>query len=204
MTKKESRHLLDMLAEVPDKRNPRGKRHPLPAILGLSVVAMMCGYHSYSAIAEWGSTYPPELAVTLGFTHQKTPCASTLHYCFKKLDISALEKTLSEWAAEVFATIDIEDKDTVAIDGKTLCGSLTQDAQITHLLSVVTHQLGITLTQRPVSDKTNEIPITSRILEAFDVAGKVVTTNALFTQRKFCQDLCDADQGYLVLRVFCY
>ena len=69
-----------------------------------------------------------------------------------------------------------DDENAVAIDGKTLCGSLTQDAQITHLLSVVTHQLGITLTQRPVSDKTNEIPIASRILEAFDVAGKVVTT----------------------------
>ena len=44
-----------MLAEAPDKRNPRGKRHPLSTILGLSVVAMMCGYHSYSAIAEWGT-----------------------------------------------------------------------------------------------------------------------------------------------------
>lgn len=30
---------------------------------------MMCGYHSYSAIAEWGRTYPPELAVALRFTH---------------------------------------------------------------------------------------------------------------------------------------
>ena len=93
----------------------------------------------------------------------------------------------------MFAAIDAANKDAVAIDGKTLCGSLTQDAQITHLLSVVTHQLGMTLTQRPVSDKTNEIPIASRILTAFDIAGKVVTTDALLTQRKFCQDLCDAD-----------
>jgi len=52
MTKKASHHLLDMLAEVPDKRNLQGNRHPLPAILGLSVVAMMCGYCSYGAIAE--------------------------------------------------------------------------------------------------------------------------------------------------------
>jgi hypothetical protein len=193
MTEKDSRHGLNRLAEVPDKRNPRGKRHPLPAILGLSVIAMMCGYHSYSAIAQWGRTYPPEFAVALGFTHPKTPCASTLHYCFTDLDIVALEKTLSEWAADVLAATQEDDKNAVAIDGKTLCGSRTQDAQITQLLSVVTHQLGITLTQRPVSNKTNEIPIASRILEAFDVAGKVVTTDALLTQRSFCQDLCDAD-----------
>ena len=80
MTKTKSRHGLDILAEVPDLRKPRGKRHPLSAILGLAVVAMLCGYRSYSAIAQWGRTYPPQLAVALGFTHPKTPCASTFHY----------------------------------------------------------------------------------------------------------------------------
>lgn len=43
MTKTMSRHLLDILAEVPDFRNNRGKRHPLSAILGLAVIAMRCG-----------------------------------------------------------------------------------------------------------------------------------------------------------------
>ena len=46
MTKTKSRHLLDMLAEVPDSHKARGPRHPLPAILGLAVVAMLCGYRS--------------------------------------------------------------------------------------------------------------------------------------------------------------
>ena len=65
-------------------------------------------------------------------------------------------------------------------------------------MSVVSHQLGITLTQRPVSKKTNEIPVATQILEAFDVAGKVVTTDALLTQRTFCQNLCDADADYVM------
>ncbi len=120
MTKTKSRHGLDMLAEVPDLRKPRGKRHPLSAILGLAVVAMLCGYRSYSAIAQWGRTYPPQLAVALGFTHPKTPCASTFHYCFKTIDTVALEKTLSEWAAGVLEDLPDEvDKAAVAMDGKT-------------------------------------------------------------------------------------
>ena len=41
MKNSKSRHFLDMLAEVPDRLNTRGKRHPLSAILGLSVVAMI-------------------------------------------------------------------------------------------------------------------------------------------------------------------
>lgn len=199
MTKTKSRHLLDMLAEVPDSRKARGKRYSLPAILGLAVVAMLCGYRSYSAIAEWGRTYHPDLAKALGFTDTKTPCASTLHYCFKDLDIDALEETLSEWASGVLEALPDEiDKEAVAMDGKALCGSAKQGADTTHLLSVVSHQLGITLTQRPVSEKTNEIPVATQILQAFDVAGKVVTTDALLTQRSICQDLCDADADYVM------
>ena len=48
------------------------------------------------------------------------------------------------------------------------------------------------------TDKTSEIPIATRILEAFEVAGKVVATDALLTQRRFCQDLCDADADYVM------
>ena len=199
MTKKVSRHLLDILAEVEDRRKPQGKRHPLSAILGLAVIAMMCGYRSYSAIAEWGRAYPPELAVALGFTRTKTPCASTLHYCFKDLNVNALEKTLNKWATDVLAELPNEvDKAAVAIDGKTLCGSAKQEAHIQHLLSVVSHELGVTLVQCPVSEKTNEIPVAKQILKALDVAGKVVTADALLTQRSFCQDLCDADADYVL------
>ncbi len=43
MTKPKSRHLLDMLAEVSDSRKARGKQHPLSAILGLAVGAMLAG-----------------------------------------------------------------------------------------------------------------------------------------------------------------
>ena len=102
MTKTTSRHLLDILAEVPDSRNNRGKRHPLSAILGLAVIAMMCGSRSYAAIAQWGRTYQQIFPKALGFRRRKTPCASTLHYVFKDLDATALENKLTQWAITVF------------------------------------------------------------------------------------------------------
>lgn len=43
--------LLEELARIPDPRNRRGTRHPLPAILGLTVLAMLTGCKSYTAIA---------------------------------------------------------------------------------------------------------------------------------------------------------
>ena len=79
MTKTVSRHLIDILAEVPDPRNAKGKQHPLSAILALSVIAIMCGYRSYSTIAAWGRIYAPALVKALGFNHATPPCAAPLH-----------------------------------------------------------------------------------------------------------------------------
>ena len=81
MTKTTSRHLLNILAEVPDFRNNRGKRHPLSAILGLAVIAMMCGYRSYTAIAEWGRTYHPDHACTFETLHHEAEAHTDTFSC---------------------------------------------------------------------------------------------------------------------------
>ena len=199
MTKTKSRHLMDILAEVPDPRNAKGKRHPLCAILALAVIALMCGYRSYSAIAEWGRTYGSDLVKALGFTRAKTPCAATLHNLFKKLDIAQLEAVLSQWGVETLESHPVACPPlAVAIDGKLLRGSAKQQATVSHLLSVVSHQLGVTLAQKAVDTQTNEIPISTEILSAFDVKGMIVTTDALLTQRHFCKTVCALDADYVV------
>ncbi len=71
-------------------------------------------------------------------------------------------------------------------------------AAISHLLSVVSHELGGTLTQQTVSNKTNEIPISTEILQNFDVRDKVITTDALLTQKSFCQEIVERDGDYVL------
>jgi hypothetical protein len=79
------RPLIEVFAEIPDFRKPRGKRHPLSAIFALAYCAMLCGYRSYSAMAEWGRNNGVRLAHALGFTHD-TPCAATLHTIFRHVN----------------------------------------------------------------------------------------------------------------------
>lgn len=199
MIQTQSGALLEILAQVPDPRKAKGKRHPLSAILGLAVLAIMCGYRSYSTIAEWGRTYSSTLVKALGFTHAKTPCAATLHNLFKRLDIAKLEQVLTQWTTETLQSHpQVTDRMALAIDGKTLRGSAKQNATVSHLLSVVSHQLGVTIAQKAVDTKTNEIPISTEILSAFDIKDKIVTTDALLTQRDFCAKVCALDGDYVV------
>ena len=201
MTRKPSGfHLLDMLAEVPNPRKEKGLRHPLKAMLGLTVIGLMSGQNSYTAIATWGRTQP-QLAKALEFRHPKTPCAATFHNLYKKLDVVRLEQTLTKWVQAKFESIPGLSTSrltaVVSMDGKSLRGSSAEETYRTHLLAVVSHELGIPLAQCAVSEKTTEgFPISRQLLKAFDVGEKVVTTDALLTQRRFCQGVLAADADY--------
>lgn len=197
----QSRPLIEVFADIPDFRQSKGKRHPLSAILSLACCAMLCGYRSYSAIAEWGRNYGTPIAQALGFIHQ-TPCAATLHTIFRQLDHEVLEAKLGAWADEVMTSVPAADaapEEAMAVDGKTLRGSKKQGAPGTHLLSVVGHRLGLTLTQQAVDDKTNEIKAIETVLEQIVLTGRILTMDALLTQRQVAQTIVDNGGDYVMI-----
>jgi DDE_Tnp_1-associated len=112
------RSLLEAFAAVPDPRRPRGRRHPLPALLALSTAAMLSGARSLYAIAQWGRLQPPAVVHALGFTRDRTPTVSTLYLVFKHLDVPAFEAALARWAQAGLGGR----WEAVALDGKALRG----------------------------------------------------------------------------------
>jgi hypothetical protein len=185
--------LLTVLAEVPDPRGRRGKRHPLTAILAMAVAAALCGAKSYAAIAEWGRNYGPAFAQALGFTRLKTPCAACLFLLFRRLDRPALEAALARWAEAVLAALPPQagELEAVAIDGKTLRGAKKQGALDVHLLSVLSHRLGLTVGQAAVADHTNEIGGMPAVLAALILEGRVVTADAMHCQRETARTIVE-------------
>jgi hypothetical protein len=195
------RPLIEVFADIPDFRKSRGKRHPLPAILALSCSAMLCGCRGYGAIAEWGRNYGTRIANALGFTH-KPPCAATLFTIFGHLDHEAFEARVGAWANSVVAQTSATPEapeEAMAVDGKTLRGSKKQGAPGTHLLSVLSHRLGLTLTQQAVDAKTNEIKAIETVLEQIVLQGRVLTMDALLTQRQVAQTIVDKGGDYVMI-----
>ncbi len=193
------RPLMDVLAEIDDPRAASGKRHSLAALLALVCVATLCGYRSYSAMAEWGRNYGVGLMAALGFTHPTPPCAATLHRVLRRLDRRQVEAALGAWAEEVLAATPAPAPEAFAIDGKRLRGSHKQGAAGTHLLSALSHRLGLTVAQDAVDDKTNEITAVQTILRGMVLEGRVITVDALLTQRAVAQTIVDRGGDYVMV-----
>ena len=193
--------LIDVLAEIPDVRHARGKRHPLPSILALICVAVLCGYRSYSAIAQWARIYPRDLVEALGLTHPTAPCPATLCNILRQVDQEQIEAKLGEWAESVLACLPpaSSDDEAVALDGKTLRGSQRQGALNVHVLSALSHRLGLTLGQQAVDAKTNEITHVVPLLRSLVLDGRIFTMDALLTQRTVAQTIVEGGGDYVML-----
>ena len=189
------------LQQVPDPRDPRGLRHPLPAVLALVCCGLLCGARHLTAIAEWGRHHSPELIAALGFTRARTPAGSTLHYLLQDLDWTALEAQLRQWVAAVEVHLGAEApqhrEEALALDGKTMRGALKLDAQVTATVTALGHRLGLTAGATEV-EGGDEIAAVERLLQNLVLAGKVVTVDALHTQRKTARIIGERGGHYVM------
>src|SRR5512135_586059 len=61
-----SQYLLDLLAQVPDPRKRRGRRHALAGLLAAGIAAVIAGSRSFAAIGQWAADAGPEALAVLG------------------------------------------------------------------------------------------------------------------------------------------
>jgi hypothetical protein len=112
-------------------------------------------------MADWGRCDGQKRGRAVGFPRAKSPGAATLDHVLRPRASPLVAATLSAWAERVLTALPPApgEPEALAIDGKTLRGSRKQGAPAAHLLSVLSHRLGLTLWQQAVADKTNEIPV---------------------------------------------
>ena len=199
--------LLATFATVPDPRRGQGTRFALPALLTLAVTALLSNHLSVLAIAEWGASQPDSILRPLGFPEGVTPHQSTLHRLFRRLDPVALTTALSHGFDRATTPSHRMPRGTagVAIDGKAQRGRLAFDRSGTpvHALSAVTHDTGVVLAQLPITvhgDKVEaELTVAPALIARLDWRGRVLTGDALFCQRKLCEQVVQAGGDYLLI-----
>jgi DDE_Tnp_1-associated len=130
-TNEAGRRLVKAFGKVPDPRKPRGRRHPLAAILALSTAAMLAGARSLFAIAEWGRAQDAAVVAALGFDRQQTPC------------VAAFEAALAGWARAELR----HRPGAIAIDGKALRGIHGEELPGVRLVAAYSDEAGLVLAQ---------------------------------------------------------
>ena len=89
----------------------------------------------------------------------------------------------------------------MALDGKALRGARRTDQSQVHLLSLVVQSSGITIAQREVGSKTNEIPIAPRLLQPLPLKGKCVTADALHTHQELARYIVQEKEAHYCFTV---
>ena len=190
------------LAEVPDPRRPYGWRPeypplPLVGLLQAVVAAILCGARSLNAIAQWGRERvedDPAFLIDLGLPAGRSPCVATLHRVFKALDVATFEQVLANWLARS----GIAPTDALALDGKTLRGIHGAGVPGVHLVGAYAHGAQTMLTQLRTEGKGHELAATKQLLADLPVAGRVVTGDALLTQRTISRRVVAGGGDYLL------
>jgi len=190
------------LGTVPDPRRPYGWRPahapiPLVALLQVTVAATLCGARSLYAIAQWADERrqdDPALLEALGVPPGRRPCVATLHRVFKSLDVQAFEAALGRWLTQT----GVAGTDPIAVDGKTLRGIHGEAIPGVHLVAAYTHHAGAILGQLQTGGKGQEIAAAQELLAQVPLAGRLVTTDALLTQREVATQIVAGGGDYLL------
>jgi predicted transposase YbfD/YdcC len=125
-----------------------------------------------------------------------------------RIDADALDRAIGAWLARQQPPpanppppIPRPWRQAVAVDGKTLRGSGHHQRPKVHLLAVMDHTSRAVLAQTQVDAKTNEIPGFQPLLDGLDLAGRVVTADALHAQREHADWLVTHQHAAYILIV---
>jgi len=114
---------------------------------------------------------------------------------FQALDQQQLADSLSRWTQSVRAALGGE---VVALDGKSIRRALDRGEDFRVIVSAWATESGLLLGQRKVRDKSNEITMVPELLQALELAGCIVTADAMHCQKNIAKEIIEADADYVL------
>jgi predicted transposase YbfD/YdcC len=182
--------------DLPDPRVSRTRDHELLALLLIAIMAIICGANHCTEIALFGRSKQKWFEQWLPLPHG-IPSHDTFSRVFARLDPTQFEQRFVAWMA---AVSKITQGQVIAIDGKTLRQSYDTWAgqsaiQMVSAWATANH---LVLGQLKVDDKSNEITAIPELLGLLEVAGCVVTVDAMGCQKKIAQAIIDHHAHYVL------
>ena len=205
----EAPHLLAYLASVPDPRAARGRRHPLVAILAWPPPRCWPAPGRSPRSPSGPPTRPSRSgprsapAATPPATSPSRPRPPSAGPLPAWTPTPWPARSAPGWPTGSGPSPAASRRRAVAVDGKTLRGARAAggDGRPVHLLAAMDHTSRAVLAQRQVGGAPEEVPAFAPLLAALDLAGVVVTADALQTHPEAAEFLVTSKQAHYLFMV---
>lgn len=176
---------LDIYFElVEDVRSQAHITYKLSDVLFLIVCGMIAGCNNLEVIIEFGEE---KIEFFKKYTElENIPCLSTISNILRVINPNRLELCLYGIFSDVFKkNLKIKEKE-ISIDGKTICSTATmrEYEKPMHIITALLVDNSLSLGQKIVESKSNEIPAVRELLDELDITGAVVTMDAMHCQKE--------------------
>ncbi len=196
MSPKPGQTITQHFAALQDPRIDRTKHHSLEAILVIAICAIICGADDWVAVEAWGNAKRTWLEKFLDLPNG-IPSHDTFGRVFARLDPKQFQKCFLSW---IRAIAKRTRRQIISVDGKQLRRShdrsLGKDA--IGMVSAWATANHLVLGQRKIKDKSNEITAIPQLLRVLELAGCIVTIDAIGCQTKIAETIVQQKADYLL------
>jgi predicted transposase YbfD/YdcC len=183
-------------ADLDDPRIDRTKRHKLLDIVVIAICAIICGADDWVAIETFGKA---KYEWFKGFLELPNgiPSHDTFGRVFGALDPQQFQGCFLNW---INAVSEITQGQVIALDGKTLRRShdKTLGKKAIVMVSAWATANHLVLGQRKVDEKSNEITAIPELLQVLEIAGCIITIDAMGCQKEIAAEIVGQGADYVL------
>jgi predicted transposase YbfD/YdcC len=165
------------------------------------------GARSTDEIAEWAARASDTVLTTVGVRRhplrwRRSPSRTTIGRVLAVVGGGALDQAVGAYLAGLNTAVTAsEERQVIAVDGKSLRGTARLSTGRRHLLSAATHHRALTLAQAEVGAKTNETMHFRPLLEPLDLDGSLVTFDALHSVKANVTWLVETKNAHYIVMI---
>ena len=191
-----SQGLVNCFKSVADPRVERGQLHHLSDILIIAILSTLAGGQGWEAMELYGSSKQAWLSTFLALPNG-IPSPDTFRRVIECIHPKQMEAAFERWVGTLVTDLGVQ---VLAIDGKKLRGSYDRNnrKKCLYLVSAWAADHRLVLGQTKVRDKSNEITAVPALLELLDIAGCIVTLDAMGTQKTIAAQIQGAKADYIL------
>lgn len=188
--------IAEHFATLPDPRIERSKRHLLIDILTIALCAVISGADSFEDMELYGKSKQEWLSTFLELPHG-IPSHDTFNRVLARLNTRKFQECFLAWIA---AIAEVTKGEMIALDGKTLRHSFDRASgkAAIHMVSAWASTNRLVLGQVKVAEKSNEITAIPDLLAQLEIAGCIISIDAMGCQTKIAAQIVEQEGDYVL------